>query len=183
MIQKSLIQKNGFTAEDAIKFLESKGYVVIPPKKNSKIISKTDIIEFFYKNLGEKVTKGTILASQMNDKSDREAIDSFQEKAKSFGMSQYEANKYLMEALGLFFRYYGELGLTQDVVNLWFVLNKGSWILSKAEQIHLRKLSEYEDSDAVKQWKEEIYMSTEGIEKYINKKVFDIEEKDGKTNG
>jgi hypothetical protein len=162
--QKSLIVNNNtFTEEQAIKFLEDRGFTIIKEGIN-ELSTLTSIVDLFYINLNRlyKDLKYEAVVTGSN-KADINAVSKYVKKCNKLGITKKKALDVLSSTLDLYFKYYNEIGLTEPAGNLRFLLCEGSWIFNKIGSIHKHKMEEYKDSMEMEQWRDGLYNQDDDI--------------------
>lgn len=154
---------------NAIRFLESTGeYKVCKLKKsNSRIITYSEIVEYFYDNL-RKVEENDTLLFTNNTKSDFASIKKFVEDSKNLGVTKKLACEKLYSMLEITFKYYNKLSLNKPPSSLSYLLSSsGNWIIKKAVNMYKKEIKDYEFSDEFKEKLEYICsLETKNIVKY-----------------
>lgn len=157
MIQKSLTKKLTVTVDEAIKFLESKGYHV--EKYDGSIPRlQAQIIKDFYTGLRTQIGDKRLAFLNVQDKEDSKAIDRFLKKSSQLGIPKTNALNYLHEVVKLLFVEYNNLGLTQPPTSLTFLLShNGNWIIDKLQVILDNRVRDYDQTPEAVAYKESLY--------------------------
>ena len=165
MIQKKLIsEQDSLTEQEAMSFLERKGYLIVKSDKNSGNTSNQEIVDYFYIQMKELVGSDRACFLQIKNSTELEAIQRFQSKAKRLAIGKKEANAYILNTLKLYFKYINELSLNNIPDSITFLLSKdGSWIFSNVLKLHKKKIQEYENSEEASNYKEMLYNTEDDI--------------------
>lgn len=162
MRQKKLL-KTDISEEDAVKFLENRGYSVL--KEDLKCIEKIpNIIEYFYSELNKLYsTLGYEEVVVIRSKIDEKEINKYIKNNLQIGVTKKQAICNLISILKLFFKYYSELGLEKPITNLKFLLTDGSWILDKIRTVHRSKIEQFRESIEMQEWRNRLYEQEDDI--------------------
>lgn len=144
--------------QEAVSFLRQLGYTIIEPEASTSKLSPAAVVEFYYSELF-KILKDVHTPEMYSPNKDRDIkeIIKYQNKAVRLGLTKVDSLKTLVKAVKVFFKYFNELGIRKELITLGFLLSsKGSWIFSKATELHKSKIKEFEEGLEGKKYRDEI---------------------------
>jgi hypothetical protein len=137
-VSRSLLESKSPAADvtdeqQAMELLKSKGYRVLPPFKKPKLVTNSEVLDYFYFKLQEITSTSVLLVGLSPTAEDRKALRSYHSRAKKLGLKPQQANYELFKILKEFFKHYSRIGLQTPPGSLkWLLSPTGSWILKKA---------------------------------------------------